>query len=402
MKHMIKLIHLSCLIAMVSKPLSLTAPRVHNPVIRRLAPLESYWKLLPLQSVLYNQLRFIQTNPDQMILKAFPPFAKATTDISFKQLLDPSKDPKVTISFLNTFVPQFAHDPVDHVEPHLNIPIIETDKAGGFIDLYVRSKSRAGYIVAMHASRRVFGDQRALFYACGTYFSQLTESAKKAYGYGWTSRLKPTIVLEVLGYDSNLPQGALRDFSFGEKQNALKLPPGKFIKHYAMTDPHSQQQLDQIQLIQIELPRYIARPLFPPQKDFTLLEWWLSLLRHSEEYTQAHLDQLKHNNINMPDVMETAFQRLNFSKWTPDQRKEYGFEVTDKKNFEVMYAVERAEGKEEGRAEGLAEGVSKGKKEVQIKMAQTMLNDRRPLPEIIKYTGLTEKELQEISKPRRK
>lgn len=96
-------------------------------------------------------------------------FAKATTDVSFKQLLDPTKDKEVIISFLNTFVPQFAKDSVEYIEPaSVVIPALPRDgdrkEKATFMDLHVKSKSGASYIIEMQARRHIYFDERALFY----------------------------------------------------------------------------------------------------------------------------------------------------------------------------------------------------------------------------------------------
>ncbi len=299
--------------------------------------------------------------------KAPHEFAKATTDISFKQLLDPTKDKEVIISFLNTFVPQFYKDSVAEIEPaSVVIPALPRDsdrkEKATFMDLHVKSKSGASYIIEMQARRHIYFDERALFYLCNTYGRQLSEAQMSS--HDWYRSLKPTIALQILDYDSNRIHGISDDKIEDTQVKRVKdhpLPKDDYIKHFFMTDNNSKQQLDHIQMIQVELPRYIKRPLFPPQKDFTPVEWWLSVLRHSSEYTQKYIDQLKSDGILMPNTVKTAFKRLDFSKWNPDQRREYALQVEDREEFEATYAVERAEGFKEGIAEGKFETAKKMK-----------------------------------------
>jgi predicted transposase/invertase (TIGR01784 family) len=314
-------------------------------------------------------------------------YAVATTDISFKQLLDPTKDKEVILSFLNTFVPQFKQDAVIDIEPaSVVIPALpkegERKEKATFMDLHVKSKSGASYIIEMQARRHIYFDERALFYLCNTYGRQLSEAEMS--NQDWYRSLKPTIALQVLDYDSNRIRGIKDDNVKDTQIQRVKDHPlnkGDYIKHYTMTDSHSKQQLDHIQMIQVELPRYVTRPLFPPLKDFTPVEWWLSVLRHASEYTKAEIDNLAGQGIVMPPEVKIAFGRLDFSKWNPDQRREYALQVKDREEFETTYAVERAE----------------GAKTKAFEIARGMLAKKMDIKLIIELTGLNENQINGLN-----
>ncbi len=376
------------------------------------------------------KLKLKSKSPHSTSPHSTPPhheFAKATTDISFKQLLDPSKDQQVIISFLNTFIPQFAQDPVSEIEPaSVAIPALprhqdkDRKEKATFMDLHVKSKSGSSCIIEMQARRHIFFDERVLFYLCNTYGRQLSESQMSS--HDWYRSLKPTIALQVLDYDSNRIKG-IKDNEVEDTQvkrvRDNPLAEGDYVKHYSMIDSHSKQHLDHIQMIQVELPRYVKRSLFPPKKDFSPVEWWLSVLRHSSEYTQMYIDNLSNEGIVMPDVVSTAFNRLDFSKWNAGQRREYALQVEDREEFGAMYAVERAEGfkegekkgLEEGEKKGLEEGVKKGleegvkkgleegEKKACVAFARKMLNRGHSSSEIQQDTGLTEDEIEELKNP---
>ena len=55
----------------------------------------------------------------------------------------------------------------------------------------------------------------------------------------------------------------------------------------------------------------------------------------------------------------------------------------------------RVEGREEGRAEGRAEGREEGKRKEQIKIARQMMSDGMPMDVVFRYTGISEKDLNE-------
>jgi predicted transposase/invertase (TIGR01784 family) len=52
--------------------------------------------------------------------------------------------------------------------------------------------------------------------------------------------------------------------------------------------------------------------------------------------------------------------------------------------------------RDEGRQEGRMEGRTEGKKEEKLETARRMLHDDFPIESIIKYTGLTEKEIRAL------
>ena len=60
----------------------------------------------------------------------------------------------------------------------------------------------------------------------------------------------------------------------------------------------------------------------------------------------------------------------------------------------------RDEGRQEGRTEGIkegrTEGITEGIKEGKLETARRMLHDDFPIDSIIKYTGLTEKEIKAL------
>lgn len=313
-----------------------------------------------------SQIRFASIAAKTPVLPG--EYAVATTDIAFKQLLNPAEDKEVIISFLNTFVPVFAHDPVKDVRgaPTTIPPLPKTEEEKTtFMDMHVVASSGTRYIIEMQAHRHIQFDERALFYLCNTYGRQLsqTELSHKS----WFRFLNPTIAIQVLDYDTN----RIRGIADEELEDAMvnrvkdhKLPEGEFMKHYRLVDAKSGQEIRHIQMVQVELPRYIKRALFPPKKDFTPLEWWLSVLRHSKEYTHDYIETLSKQGIEMPDVIKKGFDRLSYRLWNAEMKREYNLQVADRELFATEYAVERSEGRAEGKAEGRAEGMIEGKIEV--------------------------------------
>lgn len=283
-------------------------------------------------------------------------YADPTTDTGFKHLLSPSIEGNKEIikSFLNTFVPDFAHDPVKDVEEaSVFIPVLPKEKMQKektkqkFMDVHVVSQSRHHYVIEMQASRHINFDERVLYYTAATFVQQLSE--KELEEPIWYKNLKPIIAIQVLGYDTNRVLGIKDNIpdDLLERAKSNPLPKGQFIKHYMLTDEHSGQKIKHLQMIQIELPR-ARESLFPPQQDFTLIDWWLSILKFAPRYTNDFISDLEKKGIVMPTVIAQALDRLSFSKWNPQEIHEYKSDTIEREKYAIEFASERAEGEQAG------------------------------------------------------
>eukprot|EP01041_Mallomonas_annulata_P012095 gene12095-25367_t len=100
-------------------------------------------------------------------------YAVATTDSAFKHMLSSSfgHDSAVVISLLDCFIPLFDVDTVKSVrEAPTAIPALrKLGEKQTFMDLHVNTNLGSHYIIEMQAQRHLKFDERALFYACGTF-----------------------------------------------------------------------------------------------------------------------------------------------------------------------------------------------------------------------------------------
>lgn len=313
-------------------------------------------------------------------------YADPTTDTGFKHLLSPAIAENKTIikSFLNTFVPDFAHDPVKDIQSD-SVAIPRLPREGikqTFMDMHVISQSGAHYVIEMQARRHIHFDERALYYAASAYSQQLSEEDYK--DPMWYRNLKPTIAIQVLGYDSNRAKG-IRDKIPDNLVARVKDNPlqnNQFIKHYMMTDKHSGQKIQDLQMIQIELPRAITN-VFPPEKDFNLMDWWLSIFKFAPLYSKEAIATFEQEGIVMPPVIAEALERLYFPKWNPTELYEYKTDTLEKEKYAIEFASERTEGKAEGKEEG--------KSEKTLEIAREMIIEGISIEKICKITRLSEK-----------
>ncbi len=300
-----------------------------------------------------------------------------------KHLLSPAveENKEIIKSFLNTFVPEFYHDPVKSVEEApVSIPVLPKEKRRQtFMDMHVISQSGYHYVIEMQARRHINFDERVLYYATVTYGGQIPEEEFE--DPMWYKNLKPVIAIQVVGYDSNRARGFKNEKIPDGLLSRVKdnpLPEGKFMKHFLLTDKHSGQELKHLQMIQIELPR-ARKNLFPPQKDFTITDWWLSIFKFAPHYTHEVIGDLEKKEIIMPTVIAQALERLYFPKWNPQEIHEYKSDTIEKEKYAIEFASEREEGKLEGKLEGIEEKAREIAKELIKEM---------PLEKAAKLTGL--------------
>jgi predicted transposase/invertase (TIGR01784 family) len=314
-------------------------------------------------------------------------YADPTTDTGFKHLLSPAieENKEIIKSFLNTFVPAFAHDAVRDVrEAPVAVPPLPKEKLKQtFMDMHVISQSGCHYVIEMQAHRHINFDERALYYGASAFVQQIAEKDFK--DPMWYRNLNPTIAIQVLGYDSNRCLGLKDDIpdSLLERAKQNPLPEGQFIKHYIMTDKHSGQEIKHLQMIQIELPR-ARQNIFPPQKDFSLTDWWLSIFKFAPQYSQEAIANFEKQGIVMPPVIAQALERLYFPKWNPREIHEYKTDTIEREKYVIEFASERAEGEQTG-SDNRAR-----------KVARRMIRKGRPLEEICEMTELEMEIIQEL------
>ena len=284
-------------------------------------------------------------------------YAIATADTAFKHMLSLSNGntTNILISFLNCFVPAFRDDRIVAVEDApVAIPALqEVGQKQKHMDLHVVSSKKNHYIIEMQAGRHLMFDERALFYACSTYSRQLSQ--KDLVNNEWYIRLHPVIALQILDYDTNRIIGFNNSHVIDNlvaQVTKHPLPPDQFIKHYMLTDK-SGQTIDHLQMIQVELPRAeLHGKLFPPRADFTISDWWISVLRHAPQYTEEMVHQQYEVDKVMPLEIYEALKRLDLETWNPDEALAYDSDLASGGVISTAFQDGIAEGEQRGIVKG--------------------------------------------------
>ena len=95
-----------------------------------------------------------------------------------------------------------------------------------------------------------------------------------------------------------------------------------------------------------------------------------------------------------------SLQEAEIAKFTPQEIREY--EASKKAYRDIKNSIDTAkqEGKQEGLAEGMElgmkKGMEKGKNERSLEIAKTMLADGVDINLIMKYSGLTQEQIEKL------
>ncbi|MDR0678406.1 MAG: Rpn family recombination-promoting nuclease/putative transposase [Holosporaceae bacterium] len=183
-------------------------------------------------------------------------FAKATTDIAFKKMLS---DTQVAEALINAFFQSMPEGTISlpikiKERGEENVPIGGLPGTGS-MDFHAITNDDNHIVIEMQAVHHDYFDRRALFYAASTFVKQILpkedlpeeESTGSRNMRKWYARLKDVYAIQFI--------------------DNYRSPSQDFKKYYKMTDVFSQQMLNGIHLIQIELKKiqHIQFPLSDSQ-----------------------------------------------------------------------------------------------------------------------------------------
>ncbi|MCU0348134.1 MAG: Rpn family recombination-promoting nuclease/putative transposase [Saprospiraceae bacterium] len=271
-------------------------------------------------------------------------FVDIKNDVAFRKIFGNENKKIILISFLNAVMKLKGKDVIEDVEilnPY-QLPIIKNLKAS-IIDVKARDKKGKTYIIEMQVAEPDGLDKRLLYYASKDY-SQQIESGE------YYTELKPVIFIGIF------------DFKFTQSN--------KHLSHHAVCDVEDGERvIKDMDFYFIELPKF--RKALEELVEVT--DKWIFFIKEAE-----NLDVVP-ENLDDEGLM-AAYQDANKHSWTKDELEAYD------------YAAMR-EQDERGKVE-LAE--KRADKKAKNEIAKEMKNDGEPVHKIMKYTGLTEDEINEI------
>jgi len=271
-------------------------------------------------------------------------FADIKNDIAFRKIFGNETKTEILISFLNAVLKLEGNKQIIWVEilnPY-QLPRIVGSKS---TILDVRAKDKAGnsYIVEMQVTDKKGLDKRITFYSARGYASQL-DASENYY------KLKPVIFIGILNFE-------------------YLQSPHYLSRHLILDAATQEHKLKDLEFSFIELPKFKKTE----QELTTLVEKWVFFIKNAE-----NLNVIPKN---LDDKgLEIAYQEADRHTWTKEELEEYEYarmRETDEIARE-MFVEENA------------------KYQRNIEIAKSMLVDNEPTHKIVKYTGLTLEQLEQL------
>ncbi len=279
------------------------------------------------------------------------------TDFGFKKLFGEEGSKDLLIDFLNQLLPtrhQIAKLTFHNVE---QLPDVSHERKAIF-DLHCLSATGERFIVEMQKAKFDFFKDRALFYA--TF--PIRDQAKKG---DWDFELAAIYLVAVL------------DFVYDEAEERRK-----FRRDVALRDQDGELFFDKLHF------RFLQMPLFIKQEDEleTHFDKWIYFLKNLESFD--HIPQI----LNEP-IFQKAFTIAEVANMNPDQRTTYEESLIHYWDIKGVVTTAYKTGKVEGKVEGIAEGELK----TRFGVARLMKQEGYPPAEIMKLTGLTQEQLENLA-----
>ena len=267
-------------------------------------------------------------------------YVNPLTDFGFKKLFGSEPNKILLIDFLNQILPE-RHKIKDlSYAKNERLGNSELDRKAIF-DLYCVGKSGERFIVEIQKAKQNFFKDRSIYYAS----FPIQEQAQKG---DWNYKLEPVYTVGIL------------DFVFDDHKSESEL-----LHIVELKNQRCEVFYDKLKFIYIELPKFSKEE----SELETQFDKWLYVFRH--------LSQLQDRPRKLQDrIFERLFEAAEIARFSPEEREAY--EESLKYYRDMKNVVDTS--KEEG-----------------IKfVAKEMKDDGEPIEKIIRYTGLSAEQIQEL------
>ncbi|WP_265016669.1 Rpn family recombination-promoting nuclease/putative transposase [Wolbachia endosymbiont (group A) of Andrena dorsata] len=289
-------------------------------------------------------------------------FLDPRNDLCFKKIFGTEKNKNILIHFLNDILGFTEINAIQEVEFLSTImdPEVASDKQS-IVDVLCKDSHGNRYIAEMQLARDKGFEKRAQLYAAKAYSRQLDKSGnyidlKKVF---FIAISNCNLLPEEVGYIST---HNIRDI----KTN------GHYLKDF--------------QFVFIELPKFTKSKV---EQLESIVDRWLFFFKYAEETTDEDLKKIAEK----APIIKLAYDELDKFRWNEKDLVAYEERIMDLRKEEAIleYRLDLAEEK------GIQKGIEKGKIEGKIEVAKAMLANNVDVNTIVKFTGLSISEIEELS-----
>lgn len=266
------------------------------------------------------------------------------TDFGFKKLFGSEPNKELLMDFLNQILPERHRIKDLSYSRNEQVGHSEANRKAIF-DLYCIGESGERFIVEVQKAKQNYFKDRSIYYSS----FPIQEQAKKG---DWDYRLQPVYTVGIL------------DFVFDDHKDEKAL-----VHLIELKNQRCEVFYDKLKFIYIELPK------FKKEQDelMTQFDKWLYVFRHLSEL-QNRPQQLQDR------IFKKLFEAAEIARFTPEEREAYEESLKYYRDIKNVVDTSRAEGKDERTFE----------------IAKEMKNNNESMDKIIKYTGLTSEEIDQL------
>lgn len=231
----------------------------------------------------------------------------------------------------------------------------------GILDILAEMNDHSKINIELQVKHYAYWDRRQLFYLSKLY----TEDMRIGEDY---ALLKKCVSISIL------------DFNLTNRN--------EYHHAYRLRDKHGYEFSDMLEIHTLELKKKLKGTA-----EMDELEEWI---RFFQADCEEDLDMIKTKN---PGILEAIkeVKEMSLSRRMRIRYEAHLKQVRDEKAWKTYERAEaRKEGLAEGRAEGRTEGLAEGLAEGRSQIIRNMINQKVPDEDIIRLSGCSEKELQEI------
>ncbi|NEV48987.1 Rpn family recombination-promoting nuclease/putative transposase [Wolbachia pipientis] len=285
---------------------------------------------------------------------ALSKFLDPRNDLCFKKIFGTEKNKNILIHFLNDILGFAEASAIQEVEFLSTImdPEIASDKQS-IVDVLCKDSIGNRFVIEMQLARDKGFEKRAQLYAAKAYSRQLDKSGnyidlKKVF---FIAISNCNLLPEEVGYIST---HNIRDI----KTN------GHYLKDF--------------QFVFIELPKFTKSKV---EQLESIVDRWLFFFKYAEETTDEDLKKIAEK----APIIKLAYDELDKFRWNEKDLVAYEERIMDLRKEEAIleYRLDLAEEK----------GIEKGK----IEVVKAMLANNVDVNTIVKFTGLSISEIEELS-----
>ena len=298
------------------------------------------------------------------------------TDFGFKKLFGTEMNKDLLISFINSLLngKEVVKDLTYLNTEHLGTS--EADRKAVF-DVYCENENGEKILVEMQRGEQQFFKDRSLYYA--TF--PIREQGQKG---EWNYRLKAVYVIGIL------------NFKFDEQGD------GYYHHEVKLMDTRTKEVFyDKLTFIYLEMPKFNKKE----EELNGMFEKWLFVLRNLSRL-------LERPKALQERVFTKLFEAAEIAKFTKAEYDSYEESLKvyrdwintintaeqkgEKKGFKKGEKIGIEKGEKIGIEKGEKIGIEKGEKKKAMDMARLMKADNEPIDKIIRYTNLSEEEINSL------